>query len=208
MAELTTPRVFISYSHDSSSHQLNVLEFANRLRADGIDAVIDRYEQFPAEGWPRWMAKQVEQADFVLIVCTDLYNRRYRGEEEPDRGKGVAWESVLIRNYLYDQKGSRTFIPVLFPHSKVDDIPTALRGFSYFQIPDRYDDLYRLLTHQPEVQKPQLGRNVSTLLRQQRVGISVVGLASRAVLFGCGGQPPHPRDFLRHALGCPRVVVG
>ena len=55
---------------------------------------------------------------------------------------------------------------------------------------------------------PSATRNVSTLLRQQRVGISVVGLASRAVLFGCGGQPPRPWDFLRHALGCPRVVVG
>ncbi len=59
-----------------------------------------------------------------------------------------------------------------------------------------------LADYQPE------RRNVSTLLRQQRVGITVVGLASRAVLFRCGGQPPRPRDFLRHALGCPRVVVG
>ena len=59
-----------------------------------------------------------------------------------------------------------------------------------------------------QVQNVVTQRNVSTLLRQQRVGISVVGLASRAVLFGCGGQPPRPWDFLRHALGCPRVVVG
>lgn len=43
--------VFISYSHDSDAHRAFVLEFANRLRADGVDCQLDRYVQgFPAEG--------------------------------------------------------------------------------------------------------------------------------------------------------------
>jgi WD40 repeat protein len=32
------PRVFISYSHDSPEHAQHVLELAERLRKDGIDA--------------------------------------------------------------------------------------------------------------------------------------------------------------------------
>ena len=33
------PKVFISYSHDSAEHADKVLAFANKLRADGIDAI-------------------------------------------------------------------------------------------------------------------------------------------------------------------------
>jgi hypothetical protein len=43
------PKVFISYSHDSEAHEDRVLDLANRLRKDGIDAQIDQYETSPAE---------------------------------------------------------------------------------------------------------------------------------------------------------------
>ena len=50
------PKVFISYSHDSPEHAQHVLELAERLRKDGVDAQIDQYiAGTPAGGWPRWM---------------------------------------------------------------------------------------------------------------------------------------------------------
>ena len=52
---MTTPTVFISYSHDSAEHADHVLALADRLRQDGIDCTIDQYETAPAEGWPKWM---------------------------------------------------------------------------------------------------------------------------------------------------------
>jgi hypothetical protein len=45
--------VFINYGHDSPEHMDRVLELANRLRSEGIDAEVDRYEDEPPEGWPR-----------------------------------------------------------------------------------------------------------------------------------------------------------
>ena len=69
MAELEPPRVFISYSHDSPAHQDRVLDFADRLRADGIDASIDQYVPFPGEGWPNWCEAEIRKAQFVLLVC-------------------------------------------------------------------------------------------------------------------------------------------
>ena len=70
---MTTPtRVFISYSHDSADHKLRVLELANQLRRDGVDARIDRYVDFPEEGWPRWMRSQIEEADAILIICSPV----------------------------------------------------------------------------------------------------------------------------------------
>jgi len=38
-----TISVFISYSHDSPQHEARVLVPADRLRTDGIDAMIDQY---------------------------------------------------------------------------------------------------------------------------------------------------------------------
>lgn len=70
MADPDSPRVFISYSHDSPAHRDRVLMLADRLRTDGIDCDLDRYETSPAEGWPRWMAGRIAWADFVLVICT------------------------------------------------------------------------------------------------------------------------------------------
>jgi hypothetical protein len=83
------PRVFISYSHDSDEHRDRVLELANRLRADGIDAIIDQYVQSPREGWPGWCEAEIEKANFVLMVCTEIYLRRVRHKEERGAGRGV-----------------------------------------------------------------------------------------------------------------------
>ena len=92
MADHKPIRVFITYSHDSDEHAQRVLDLAQRLRADGIDANIDQFLLGgPKEGWPRWMQHQVEEADFVLVVCTDTYKRRFEGKEQPGVGKGADW---------------------------------------------------------------------------------------------------------------------
>jgi hypothetical protein len=93
------PKVFISYSHDSPAHEQRVLALAERLRQDGIEAHIDRYVNgTPAEGWPRWMENQLKWADFVLLLCTETYYRRFRGHEQPEKGRGVDWEGALVTN--------------------------------------------------------------------------------------------------------------
>jgi hypothetical protein len=112
----STCRVFISYSHDSIEHARRVLELAERLRADGVDANLDQYVPgTPAKGWPRWMDDQMDWAEFVLVICTETYHRRFLGREEPDRGTGVDWEGSLITLELYHARSdTRKFVPVLF----------------------------------------------------------------------------------------------
>lgn len=81
------PRVFISYSHDSYDHRRRVLALSERLREDGIDADLDQYVKgTPREKWPRWMLSRLDWVDFVLLVCTPAYYRRFRGHEAPGRG--------------------------------------------------------------------------------------------------------------------------
>ena len=108
-------KVFISYSHDSAEHREKVLALSERLRADGIETLLDQYVNgSPPEGWPRWMLNQLDAATFVLVVCTETYYRRFRGHEQPGKGRGVDWEGALITQEIYDGR-SRTlkFVPVV-----------------------------------------------------------------------------------------------
>jgi len=152
-------RVFISYSHDSPEHEENVLALSNRLRADGINALIDQYETFPPKGWLRWMRQQIEEADFVLAVCTQTYRRRAEGKEVAGKGLGGAYEGSIIDQELYEASGeNRRIIPVVLTKEDSDHRPQFLRQYTLFTIDFHYEDLYLLLTNQPKVEKPEIGR--------------------------------------------------
>ncbi len=159
--EAAPPKVFISYSHDSQEHREQVLSLADRLRDDGIDVNIDQYENPPAKGWQRWMLDEVEAAEHILVVCTEVYNRRFRGQEETGKGKGVTWEGGVIIQELYDAQGKNSkFIPVTFTAEDSEFIPSPLRSATFYRLgtPDGYELLYCRLTNQPRTQKPVLGK--------------------------------------------------
>ncbi|ACY13631.1 SEFIR domain protein [Haliangium ochraceum DSM 14365] len=157
-ASASAPRVFLSYSHDSPEHRDRVLDLAQRLRREGIDAWLDRFTPHPPEGWPRWMQRQLEQADHVLVVCTETFCLRFNGHEEPDRGLGATWEGFLATQVLYES-GTRNdkLIPVLMEGARQSDIPLALRAYTHYRVPGGYDQLYRQITQQPEVVPANLG---------------------------------------------------
>jgi len=147
-----------------------VLAFANRLRAEGIDAVLDQYEVSPAEGWPKWMDRQIENSDFVLVICTATYYRRVMATEKKGKGLGVRWESTIMYQHLYDAGGEMgRFIPVLFEDGKPEYIPTPLRGTMYYAVEhEDYEELYRRLTGQPKTKRPVLGKLRSLGVREPR----------------------------------------
>lgn len=162
MNESTTPpRIFISYSHDSDNHREFVRQLANRLRGDGLDCRIDQYiNGFPEAGWQRWMEDQVEQVDYVLIVCTPAYLQRFRGKSSTG-GRGVNFEGVVISQTLYDHYYRNTkFIPLIPEGGKLEDVPLPLKNYSTFSIPGDYEQLYRFLTQQHATPAPDIGEKV------------------------------------------------
>jgi hypothetical protein len=157
----TSKRVFISYSHDSDTHREQVLGLSERLRADGIETLLDQYVNgAPPQGWPRWMLDQLDAADSVLVVCTETYYRRFRGHEEPGKGRGVDWEGALITNELYDAR-SRTvkFVPVLLSAAGENWIPEPLRSGTHFALTSQeaYENLYDFLLEQAGVEPHPIG---------------------------------------------------
>jgi SEFIR domain len=161
--ESSAPKVFISYSHnyDRPDYKDRILELANRLRADGIDCNIDQYEESPAEGWPRWMLNQIDWANFVLIACTQEYERRFRGNEAKGKGKGGTWEGGVIIDEIYHSQGNNSkFIPIALNLEDSQYIPSPLRSATHYKVDNDsgYELLCRRLTNQPKINKPSLGK--------------------------------------------------
>jgi len=154
------PRVFISYSQDKqpASHCDDVHSLANKLRTEGVDVMIDRYESFPKEGWPPWMLKQIRESDFVLCVCTSTYRDRFENRAERKEGKGARFEGFVITNEVYQQACEQDkFVPVLLNGAAPEDIPVVLQNLTHYRIPEQYEALYARLTGQSLHPKPRLG---------------------------------------------------
>lgn len=168
------PRVFISYSHDSEVHKDRVLALSDRLRSDGIDCRIDQYLSVPAEGWPRWMLNQVEDADFVLVLCTEIYDARFRGKAPERTGLGGKWEGAVITQELYENELRNTkFVPVLLTSADSKHIPAPLRGTNFYDLTagePAYEQLYRRLTNQHDTPQPELGKLRSLPPRRRNPG--------------------------------------
>jgi nucleotide-binding universal stress UspA family protein len=71
-----TPKAFVSYSWETDEHRDWVRELAARLRGDGVDVTLDRWELQPGDQLPTFMERAVRENDYVLIVCTPHYKRR------------------------------------------------------------------------------------------------------------------------------------
>lgn len=162
--EAATPRVFLSYCHidtDGTNYRDLVLRLANRLRHDRIDAELDQYEFPPPPDWPEWMFTMIDESDFVVIVCTEEYQRRCTRPSTLGRGTGVGWEGGVITSSLYEDhtRRGRRFIPVVLTGGSHDHVPYFLRHTTHYDVST--PEGYRLLLHHlrgvPPVTKPPLG---------------------------------------------------
>ena len=152
-------KVFISYSWDSDEHKEQVLTLANQLRETGVDVVLDRYEESPKKGWQIWMQDSIEEAEYVLIICTKKYSDRFSKKEVND-GKGATFEGSIITQDLYDFNGENDkFIPVILKPSDEGFIPKILKSYTIYKIfqNEDYTRLYARLTGQTYIAMPQLG---------------------------------------------------
>ena len=194
---MATQKVFISYSHDSEEHRERVLMLADRLCGDGVDCDIDQYyEDTPLPSWAQWAEDRIEDADWVLVVCTETYERRFRGNESGGTGKGATLEGIIITQALYDQYGKDTrFWAVVFDAADAKHIPSILRGRNHYQPGSEkgYEKLYRLISGQPGTPKPVVPHEKE--LRPRRRYVDGFGMEpSDPALAEARGEQAPPAD--------------
>jgi hypothetical protein len=154
-----TPRVFISYSHDSPSHKQWVLKLASDLRTNGADAVIDQWDLSPGDEISKFMESEIRAARRVIVVCSKQY------VEKANSGQGgVGYERMIVTSELITDLGTKKFIPVI-RNSGMPPVPIFLgyRLYIDFEDDQKYrsslETLLRELLDAPDPGKPPIGPN-------------------------------------------------
>lgn len=102
------PRVLLSYSWDSEEHKAWVRNFAERLRFNGINAILDQWHVKPGESLTQFMEAEIVKCSKVLIICTPEYYRKSLSREG-----GVGYEQQIISGHIVSGENRCKFIPIV-----------------------------------------------------------------------------------------------
>lgn len=165
------PSALVSWAHadaswsdeEVSARKEAVLLVSNLLRANGIDADVDLYHQSEAVDWSRWGPKRVAECDFVLVVVSQGWRLAWEGRGDTTKGAGAAAEADGLRSDY--ARNRETFIRkvrlLLLPGADPEDIPDGMHGVPRYSLDSLtragLTELFRSLTDQPEITKPDLG---------------------------------------------------
>lgn len=155
-----TPTVFISYSHDSESHKDWVLQLATRLRSNGVDILLDRWNLKLGQDLPSFMEHGLSTSNRVICICSETYVTK------ANNGKGgVGYEKQIITAELLADLNTNWIIPVVVNNSQTKKTPTFLAGRLYVGFEDgtlyesKYEELLRELLDEPVLPIPPVGPN-------------------------------------------------
>ena len=163
-AERPHPKAFVSYSWENDSHKRWVMEFATRLRRDGVDVTLDQWDVHPGDQLPAFMEQSAGESDYVLIVCTPHY-----AERSNRRVGGVGYEGDIFTAEALNTRNQRKFIPIFragtnwqtaAPKWLAGKYRIDLRGDPYSE--EQYADLLTTLHGMRQVAPPLGQRPMST----------------------------------------------
>ena len=164
-----TRKVFISYSWTNREHEKWVLNLAEKLTADGVEVVFDKWDLKKGQDKYAFMEKIVteENLDKVLIICDKGYC-----DSADRREKGVGTETQIITSELYTKVEQRKFIPIIAQkeEEKFDIyMPIYMKNLigidmsSEAVYEDGYEELLRDIYDKPRYQRPKRGKMPSFL---------------------------------------------
>jgi hypothetical protein len=161
-AEQHTPRAFISYAWSSPTHESWVLNLATRLREDGVDVILDKWDLKPGHDAHKFMEQMVTDPKVtkVIMICDPKY-----AEKANQRSGGVGVESQIISPEVYSDAEQDKYAAVITEMG--DDgkapIPVFYKGRIYLDFTNsenyerEYEALLRWILDKPLHVKPQLG---------------------------------------------------
>ena len=161
------PSVFVSYSHDSDKHKEWVLQLATRLRSNGVDAILDRWNLRLGRDVAAFIEKGLTKSRRVLCICSDNYVAKANNKKG-----GVGYEKRIMAAELMANLNTDCVIPVIRNNSGDELVPTFLKGCLYVDFRNdllyesKYEELLRALLDEPLIPVPPLGRNPFTTIKQ------------------------------------------
>jgi len=165
------PKIFISYSWSTLKHEEWVVRLAERLVADGVDVILDKWNLKAGQDKHTFMESMVQSPDIskVLIICDKIY-----AEKANSKIGGVGTETQIISPEIYDNIAQEKFIPIVAERDEngKEYLPTFLKGRIYFDLTSgsfepEYDKLLRNIFGRPSYSKPQIGKAPSYLFEDK-----------------------------------------
>lgn len=197
------PKTFLSYSWDGTEHQDWVLQLATRLRRDGVDVVLDRWETRLGSDLTLFMEQAAETQYRVVAVVSD----KYREKADAAQG-GVGYERRVITPTLMDDLAGHRVIPIL-RNNEIGKLPRFFGAAKYVDM--RSHDLYELgyydllqdLHGMEATPKPPLGRNPFEVHSPEEVESAVRQSSTRYVSPPLSGaaQFNHDNNNGRYVIG-------
>jgi len=160
--ESITPIVFISYSWDSLEHENWVINLATKLRENGVDAILDKWDLgFLGNLLPHFMETSIAKSHRVICIMTPNYKKK---TENLTGGVGYEY-SIITAEIFADSINTSKFIPLFRRGTSEEAIPTALKGRKYVDMRDdtQFDEkfvheLLRDIHNEPRFKKPAIGK--------------------------------------------------
>lgn len=172
------PVAFVSYSWASDQHVAWVANLARRLRANGVDVHLDRWDVSLGHDLYLFMERYADPTARVLVILSDDYGPK--ADHRDEQPSGVGTETTIVSPTVYRNLGGSRIIPVVPDSDTVKDepiVPTYLVGKSWIDFRGDYEASYEHLLRDlhgvPIEVAPPLGANpfVGTTEAQARAAI-------------------------------------
>ena len=162
-----TPSVFVSYSHDSEDHRAWVLQLATRLRDNGVDMILDRWNLRLGQDVAAFVETGLSESSRVLCICTETYV-----EKANLKIGGVGYEKRIMTPEIMVDPNTDWVIPVIRDNTGPRLVPAFLGGCLYVDFRDdlryeeKYEELLRSLLDEPVLPVPLIGTNPFETIRK------------------------------------------
>ncbi|MBX3179718.1 MAG: TIR domain-containing protein, partial [Candidatus Hydrogenedentes bacterium] len=156
------PKVFISYSWTTETHEEWVLQLAIALEENGINAILDKWDLKEGQDTFAFMERMVSDPDVqkVLLICDKGY-----AEKADRRSGGVGAEAQIITPELYGKTEQGKFVAVLAERDEEGNpyLPSYYKSRLYIDLSDEhyaggFERLLRWAFDKPLHVRPDPGR--------------------------------------------------
>ena len=185
-SSVTSPSIFISYAaNDPQWPAAEVEALAQRLYEEEATVYLDlwadrEHGRFGSDSeWRVWMRAHLDRADHVLCLNSKLYSAlSERSLASRPNGRGVAFESAQLEQWLYDRKQNNNGRIWLFQRAGIS-APRYLHGISpVYEAPRQQAALIdHLCRPSPASRQDALQRRMRALIDEECVDLYYVSLS-------------------------------
>jgi hypothetical protein len=186
---MSSPKCFISYSWDSTSHKDWIRFLAEQLQENAVEVFLDQWDLHPGDDLPHYMESSIREADFVLLVCTQSFAMKANAGTG-----GVGYEKTIVTGEIFQSLSSPgKFIPILRNGTPRESLPSYLKSKLFVDFrsdsafSSSFEELLRHLYSSPLHIRPPKGKKPS--FRSPSIPFASI---------------PEPSTITAHSLYCQR----